>query len=575
MWQRVQSVIAILCIVVYAGAASFAVHSVYTGVRSQQAASVKEFQALKDFAVRASVLGFLNKQFQDDIKNQLALSKTLQGVIISGGGGNNFAVEKFSGTISYTDRDPIFKKQLRLSKDQFSEKLNVEGVPNASISAVASVIDYNKLLYILRTSLLAILIAAVISFSTLILDVAVVRHDSDYETEDSGYQAANKIDDSTAFKTVPRADTNSDDESESDFDDSLQKSFNFDDDYNSESTSFDDLIIDENNTKSVQAELKSGNDTDAESDVDIEEILPEKSSEPPKNSFSFDKISLDEIVDEPTPFDDLISNEPINLCIDDKKETEQQQEQEQIISEHELADDDDFTTIDMYDAIVAETDQPKPIEEEHIAKEPSASTGLLAAAAKLSEDADTFYFEEDEYDENIVNILKPELESAALQDKDLTVLSCELAGLSADYSVLTATAKKYFLGDSIDDSVGYSIGNSNDGETQDKSNEKSKTAIIEKENGGLFIVLSDVAIDDGFARAKEFHRLYNVEKQPESDCTLLLGLAARTDRNIVPQRLIHESDRALEKAREDQSLPIVAFKVDSQKYKELESKNQV
>ncbi|GHT50575.1 hypothetical protein FACS1894102_6200 [Spirochaetia bacterium] len=242
MWRKIQSLIAFLCIFVYIGAAVFAVMQIRQGIKDQMQRSVKEFAELKDFAGRASVLGFLNNQFKDDIKNYLTMSKTIQGVIIYGPGGGNLALEKLPGTISYETEYPRFKPQLRLNKEPFSDRLNIENVPSASISAVASVIDYNQLLYILRTSLLAILIASVISFSTLILDIALVNGnnqnlDNNNNNDDETIDNINKKQDSNVVD-IDKNYLNS-------YKNKNQKSRYADDDTQSEGDSYDSEFDDD------------------------------------------------------------------------------------------------------------------------------------------------------------------------------------------------------------------------------------------------------------------------------------------------------------------------------------------
>jgi hypothetical protein len=92
--------------------------------------------------------------------------------------------------------------------------------------------------------------------------------------------------------------------------------------------------------------------------------------------------------------------------------------------------------------------------------------------------------------------------------------------------------------------------------------------IFEHSDKGFFAIVPDSTIDDGFAKATEF-RAYFFDKYPDlqQKISLNAGVSSRSDREISVDRLLIEAGAALEKATE--SSPVVAFRVDPEKYKEF------
>ncbi|MDR2783785.1 MAG: hypothetical protein LBB48_08125 [Treponema sp.] len=94
--------------------------------------------------------------------------------------------------------------------------------------------------------------------------------------------------------------------------------------------------------------------------------------------------------------------------------------------------------------------------------------------------------------------------------------------------------------------------------------------IFEKGGTGIAAITQNMDIDAAFSKAAEF-RAALLDKHPEKNFNLSIGISSRCDREVAPDRLIREAEAALEKASE--TAPIVAFRVDPEKYKEF-LKNQ-
>jgi hypothetical protein len=95
-----------------------------------------------------------------------------------------------------------------------------------------------------------------------------------------------------------------------------------------------------------------------------------------------------------------------------------------------------------------------------------------------------------------------------------------------------------------------------------------RISAFKKGETGVFIVLPGVAFKRGLKAAREFHgRIFDNTAFKTTITDLYLGLTSRAGREIDPERLILEVEKAVEKAKENAAQPIVAFKADPSKYK--------
>jgi hypothetical protein len=99
--------------------------------------------------------------------------------------------------------------------------------------------------------------------------------------------------------------------------------------------------------------------------------------------------------------------------------------------------------------------------------------------------------------------------------------------------------------------------------------------IFEKGGQGLAVIVPGIDVDQGFAKSEEFHSRISKKfpRQFANPGNLCIGLSSRSGRLIEAKRIMFEAAQALNKAIEDKSSPIVAFKSDPEKYREFISKN--
>jgi hypothetical protein len=170
MRQKVSSIIALVCIAVYVLALGIAAYKIITDINERQRLAEREFAELVDISSAAGVLGFMNEPFREAIQDALMNSQTLQAVIISGPLGVDTFERERGRIITWVGESPRFKTVFGISAEPFFMPLRLEGIRNTTISAVSNYINYEGLIDILKYTLLAILAALALAFSTLITE---------------------------------------------------------------------------------------------------------------------------------------------------------------------------------------------------------------------------------------------------------------------------------------------------------------------------------------------------------------------------------------------------------------------
>ncbi|MDR2020028.1 MAG: hypothetical protein LBQ14_04605 [Treponema sp.] len=184
MRNRVSSVIALICILVYIAALGFAGWRMYTSIGERRNLANKEFNALADFASAANPSDFMNESFQGKLRAMLAGSKTLEGIIVSGPQNRETAFERVQGNaVVWSGNSPRFTARFGLNPNHFRSLPN--GVRNAAVRGVSSYVEYNAFLDILKYTLFAVIAALSIAFFTLITELTLGRDNAAPEFRDS------------------------------------------------------------------------------------------------------------------------------------------------------------------------------------------------------------------------------------------------------------------------------------------------------------------------------------------------------------------------------------------------------
>lgn len=171
MRQKLSSIIALICIGVYLTAIGIAVYRIMTDIWNHRQLAEREFDDLANISSVAGALGFTTEPFKEAVRDALLKSRTLQGVIISGPGGINYTFERERGrAVSIAGDEPRFRVALGLSHEPFFKPLQIAGFRNVTISAVPSTINYERLIMILKFTLMPVLAALVVALITLVVE---------------------------------------------------------------------------------------------------------------------------------------------------------------------------------------------------------------------------------------------------------------------------------------------------------------------------------------------------------------------------------------------------------------------
>jgi hypothetical protein len=142
----------------------------------------------------------------------------------------------------------------------------------------------------------------------------------------------------------------------------------------------------------------------------------------------------------------------------------------------------------------------------------------------------------------IHNRLASELQRCAFSNQDIVFLNMEYKdGNNADlYRELADEAVKFFT---------------------------LRDLIFEKGEWALAVIIPGIDIEQGSAKAEEFHM--RIQAAGISSSSLHIGLSSRSGRDVEANRLVFEAAEALRKSLGDPAPSIVAFKSDPKKYREF------
>jgi hypothetical protein len=168
------SIIAFISILGYIASLGIGLYRVYVSVSERKFIAGQEFYTLLEKAGGAAEAGnFMDDAFRETLRDLVIGSQTLQGLSITGPVGNEFSFEREQGAvISWTADIPRFKTKFGISHEPFFAPLQIEGIRNVTVSAVASYIHYPSLIETLKLSLIIIVASLGLSVLALIIDAA-------------------------------------------------------------------------------------------------------------------------------------------------------------------------------------------------------------------------------------------------------------------------------------------------------------------------------------------------------------------------------------------------------------------
>ncbi|MCL2270484.1 MAG: hypothetical protein FWC24_03970 [Treponema sp.] len=169
-------IVASVCIFVYLGALVSVIIRVNTSMEQQRLVAEQEFFDLADKAASAGVISFMDETFTEIIQKALESSRTLEGVIITGPNGE-YGFEKERGrALNYDNGLPRFRNRIDFSRQMLYLPLQIQGLRNVTIQAVAGALDYAELIVILKQALFLVAAALLLAFFALIMGGSRKKH---------------------------------------------------------------------------------------------------------------------------------------------------------------------------------------------------------------------------------------------------------------------------------------------------------------------------------------------------------------------------------------------------------------
>lgn len=92
---------------------------------------------------------------------------------------------------------------------------------------------------------------------------------------------------------------------------------------------------------------------------------------------------------------------------------------------------------------------------------------------------------------------------------------------------------------------------------------------------GYALIIQDASLDVAMELAEEIHTESQTILSSCKNAHLIIGISARTERIIAAKRLLTEAEQALEHAAEDPDSPIIAFRVNPEKYRQYILNNEI
>ena len=559
--KKLPSVIALICILVYVAAILLAAYRIYLGVEDQRGAAVRELDALAALLSRNS---FTDEQSRGELRTKLAGSRVLEGIIITGPGGKELAFEREQGrAVSWSADSPCFIRRFGLVSLP-AKPVDVAEMRNVNIYSVYNAINYPNVTGVLKHALLIILAALLVAFLTLIIvstagstarnrarnGIAIKfeeplkpkrgkkKKEKNAKTDKAGEDGKEDLPltdgEAPQKETKPQAaDKPSpfpDDIDDFDFD-AFEDGVEIKEPAPEDTFSFDDFDGNEPQTGTAGDEEK----TDEEDFPDFDGIIQDTEEtgddgEDDRAGFATEPPGTDAL-------DDIEETELPDFDFD-KEDTEGEDDLPDFAAEDaaalETAGNGDLAPDDFFDEKEpADTELPSG-ETAEAPAEAAGPRGLFSPESSIG------------WEEYTRDRLTDELHRCASTEQDLVVMFVECGEkvpcTPEFYNRLAAETVRFF---------------------------NMRDLIFEKGKRGVSVIIPGIDLDQGIAKAGEFHsRILNKLADGFGAKTdLRIGLSSRSGRLIDSDRLLFESAGALEKAGKGE--PVVAFRSDPGKYREF------
>jgi len=151
------------------GVLVYVIIGINTNMNQRRVVAEQEFYNIADLATSAGRLHPMDETFNDIILDALKRCVALEGLIISGPNGEE-GFEKESGrALTWVNNSPRFRNRFDFSRQQLFQPLQIPGLRNVNIQAVAGAFDYTGISKVLKQALLPVIISLVLAFFTLLI----------------------------------------------------------------------------------------------------------------------------------------------------------------------------------------------------------------------------------------------------------------------------------------------------------------------------------------------------------------------------------------------------------------------
>jgi hypothetical protein len=178
--------------------------------------------------------------------------------------------------------------------------------------------------------------------------------------------------------------------------------------------------------------------------------------------------------------------------------------------------------------------EPVTFTEEEVINEKSMPSGLYSPRSHIG------------WEEYLYDRLNSELHRCASTEKDLTLLMLEFKDNLTSYQFKDAAQEAVALFTSRD-------------------------LLFEKGEQGITVIMPGVDLETGLSKAQKFQNRIKEKlfmKNRADDCSYI-GLSSRAGRLMNAERMLLETNEALQKAKTDRDTSIIAFKSDLDKYRKF------
>jgi len=162
-------IIACICIIVYMGVLVYVIIGINANMSQRRLVAEQEFYDIADLANSAGLLSFMDETFNDILLNALKRSVALEGLIISGPNGEEGFEKEPGRALTWVNNSPRFRNRFDFSRQPYFRPLQIHGLRNVTIKAVAGAFDYTEITKVLKQALLPVIISLLLAFFTLLM----------------------------------------------------------------------------------------------------------------------------------------------------------------------------------------------------------------------------------------------------------------------------------------------------------------------------------------------------------------------------------------------------------------------